>query len=83
MPSQANRPAPARAPTMRAESAVVRATPMAAINRSPGIVSAISALRMARSDGRIRPDIDAMANTATASSRCSAAIAVISAAVNA
>ena len=48
---------------MRAESAVVRDTPIVAISAPAGIVSPTSALRMPWSDGRISPDNAAVANT--------------------
>lgn len=42
---------------------MVRATPIAAISRSVGMVSATRALRIARSDGRTRPEMAASTNT--------------------
>jgi len=63
MPNAAKSPAPASAPAMRAESAVVRETPIVAISAPPGIVSPISALRMPWSEGRISPDRAAAAKT--------------------
>ncbi len=64
-----NNPAPASEPTIRAESDVVRDAPIAAVNRSIGIVSATSALRIARSDDRIRPEQSATTNTGVGLSR--------------
>jgi hypothetical protein len=46
MPNRANSPAPNSDPAMRAESAVVRDTPIVAISAPAGIVSPTSALRM-------------------------------------
>jgi hypothetical protein len=46
MPNAAKSPAPNSAPAMRAESAVVRETPIVAISVPAGIVSPTSALRM-------------------------------------
>ena len=63
MPKAANSPAPASEPAMRAESAVVRDTPIVAIKRSDGIVAPIRALRIAWSEVRTKPDKVAMTNT--------------------
>jgi hypothetical protein len=68
MPNSANSPAPNSDPAMRAESAVVRDTPIVAISAPAGIVSSTSALRMPWSDGRINPDTAATANTKAGSS---------------
>ena len=54
---------------MREKSAVVRATPIAPISSSPDMIAAISALRMARSDGRTRPASVAAMKTGTGVSR--------------
>ena len=48
---------------MRAESEVVRDTPIVAISVSRGIVAATSALRIPWSDGRISPDSVPMTKT--------------------
>ena len=57
MPKNANRPAPASAPATRAESVVVREMLSALISVSAGMVSAISALRTPRSEGRTSPSV--------------------------
>ena len=62
-PTAATRVAPERAPTMRAESAVVRDTPMARISRSDGMVSPTRRLRIVMSDGRTSPITVPMTNT--------------------
>ena len=63
MPSAANKPAPARAPQIRAVSDVVRAMPMAPISCSGGMVWATIVWRTARSDGRTRPHRAPMTST--------------------
>jgi hypothetical protein len=63
MPKRTNIPAPASAPTMRAESEVVREMLIAPIRRSFSIVAAMSAPRTPRSEGRTRPIRKAMTKT--------------------
>ena len=65
MPNSANTPAPASAPATRAESLVVRAMLIAPISRSLGIVSATSAPRTPRSEGRTSPASVAMMITSS------------------
>ncbi len=64
MPNAANKPAPASEPAIRAESDVVRDTPMVAISRSAGIVSGDEGVpnRLVRTAG-ISPDRVVTANT--------------------
>ena len=57
MPRAANRPVPLSAPAIRAVSIVVRDTLIAPTIWSGGMMSATSAPRTPRSDGRIRPMI--------------------------
>ena len=63
MPNSANTPAPVSAPATRAESEVVREMPMAAVSRSAGMVSATSATRTPRSEGRTMPIRPVMMST--------------------
>ena len=55
--------APVSAPATRAESEVVREMPMAAVSRSAGMVSATSATRTPRSEGRTMPIRPVMTST--------------------
>jgi hypothetical protein len=63
MPSAVDRPAPASAPAMRAESIVARERPSAPIRCSGGIVSPMSVFRMTRSFGRTTPARPAIRST--------------------
>ena len=65
MPNAANMPEPASAPPTRAKSEVVREMPMAATSWSLGMLSATSAMRTPRSDGRTKPLRPAMMNTSS------------------
>ncbi len=63
MPSNANNPVPVNAPAMRAVSCVVRDTLIAPTSWAAGMMSASSAPRTPRSEGRIRPMIETMIMT--------------------
>ena len=63
MPSAANKPVPLNAPAMRALSCVVRDTLIAPTSRSGGMMSASSAPRTPRSEGRTIPMIATMIMT--------------------
>jgi hypothetical protein len=63
MPRLAMKPAPARAPPMRAESWVVREMPIAATSCAAGTVALTRAERRPMSDGLISPTTKATAST--------------------